>query len=507
MNYGVHYNGRRRLSSQGGSLDIIAVILLSLVEDRMVEKIVFGTDGWRGVIAEDYTFANVRRAAQGFASYMIEQGKSGDWFIIGFDKRFDSEYFAQAAAEVLAGNGLKVYLTDGATPTPVIAYSVVEKKASGAINITASHNPPTDNGFKVRNEHGGAIAPEGLTRIESLIPDNVSEVKRIPIQDAEKNGLVIRFDPAPAYISHLQDLIDLESIKSAHLKVMVDCMWGNGAGWFPRLLSGGNIEVLEIHNERNPSFPEMKRPEPIPPNIDVGLVKTLETRSDVLLITDGDADRVGVGDENGQFVNQLRVYALLAFYFLEVRGERGPIVKTLSSTSMLEKLGKIYDVPVYETGVGFKYVAPKMLETDAMLGGEESGGYAFRGNVPERDGILAGLYILDMMIKLQKKPSELIELLFSKIGAHYYDRVDRSFSGDRSAREKRILDAKPEMIGGLRCTGLNTTDGYKFFLEDGGWCLIRFSGTEPIMRVYCETTHQDKVQGILKDGLRIAGLD
>lgn len=473
----------------------------------MADKIKFGTDGWRGVIAEDYTFDNVRRAAQGFASYMLENGKSGHWFVVGYDKRFDSEYFAQAAAEVLAGNGLKAYLTCDATPTPVIAYAVVDKKASGAINITASHNPPTDNGFKVRDEHGGAIAPDGLTRIESLIPDDLKDVKRVALKEAEEQGLIQVFDPAPAYIEHLKDLIDLESIRSAPLKVVVDCMWGNGSGWFPRLLSGGNIEILEIHNERNPSFPEMKRPEPIPPNINVGLAKTLDTKADVLLITDGDADRVGVGDEHGEFVNQLRVYALLAYYFLEVRGERGPIVKTLSSTSMLEKLGKLYNVPVYETGVGFKYVAPKMLETNAMLGGEESGGYAFRGNVPERDGILAGLYILDMMIKLKQKPSGLIDILFSKIGPHYYDRVDRAFTGNRADREQKILDAKPEFIGGLRCTGLNTTDGFKFILEDGGWCLIRFSGTEPIMRVYCETTHGDKVKGILMDGLRIAGLN
>ena len=173
---------------------------------------------------------------------------------------------------------------------------------------------------------------------------------------------------------------------------------------------------------------------------------------------------------------------------------------------MLEKLGKIYDVPVYETGVGFKYVAPKMLETDAMIGGEESGGYAFRGNVPERDGILAGLYILDMMVRLQKKPSELLAILFAKVGGHYYDRIDRTFSGDRASREQRILDAKPEKIGGMKVTGLNTTDGYKFILEDGGWLLIRFSGTEPIMRVYCETTNEKAVPAILQDGLKIAGL-
>lgn len=473
----------------------------------MSHTIRFGTDGWRGVIAEDYTFANVRRATQGYASYMIRHGKAGATFVIGHDKRFHSENFALAAAEVMAGNGLKVLLTDGATPTPVIAFSVVHHKAAGAINITASHNPPTDNGFKVRNEFGGAIDPEGLKEIESLIPEDESEVKRMPASEAEAKGLIQRFDPAPAYIEHLKELIDVEPIKQAGLKIVVDCMWGNGAGWFPRILSGGKTEIIEIHNERNPIFPEMKRPEPIPPNINVGLKKTVDSGADVLLITDGDADRVGVGDEKGNFINQLQVYALLALYLLEVRGERGAIVKTLSTTSMLEKLGKMYNIPVYETGVGFKYVAPKMLETNAMIGGEESGGYAFRGNVPERDGILAGLYILDMMVKLQRKPSELIDLLFSKVGPHFYDRVDRTFTGERSAREQAILAANPNTIGGLKVTGLNTTDGFKFSLEDGGWLLIRFSGTEPIMRVYCETTHKDRVPYILKDGLKIAGLE
>jgi len=289
--------------------------------------------------------------------------------------------------------------------------------------------------------------------------------------------------------------------------VVIDTMWGNGAGWFPRILNGGNIQLVEIHNTRNPSFPEMKRPEPIPPNIDVGLKTTVDQKADLLLVTDGDADRLGVGDEFGNFVNQLQVYALLAYYLLEVRKERGPIVKTLSTTSMLEKLGKLYNVPVYETGVGFKYVAPKMMETNAMIGGEESGGYAFRGNVPERDGILAGLYMMDMVVRLNMKPSQLIDLLFSKVGAHYYDRIDTSFTGDRQTREQRIINAKPATIGGLIVTGLNPMDGYKFSLEDGGWLLIRFSGTEPIMRVYCETTHKDRVQAILKDGLKIAGLD
>jgi phosphomannomutase len=287
---------------------------------------------------------------------------------------------------------------------------------------------------------------------------------------------------------------------------MVDTMWGNGAGWFPRLLAGGKTRVLEIHNARNPIYPEMQRPEPIQPNVDAGLAATVANKADVLLITDGDADRMGLGDEKGQFIDQLRAFGLLAYYLLEVRGQRGAIVKTLSTTTMLNKLGKLYDVPVYDTGVGFKYIAPKMMETDAMIGGEESGGYAFRGNVPERDGILAGLFVLDMMVKLKKKPTELIEWLFAKVGAHYYDRIDSLFTGDRKEREQTIHKANPATLGGLKVTSLDTTDGFKFNLEDGGWMLIRFSGTEPKIRVYTETTHQDKVQAILQDGLRVAGV-
>ncbi len=473
----------------------------------MTNDIRFGTDGWRGRIAEDYTFANVRRCAQGFATYLLKSGYKDQWVIVGYDMRFHGENFAIAVAEVLAGNGLRVYLTDGASPTPVISYSVVARQAVGAVNVTASHNPPTDNGFKVRDENGGAIPPAGLKEIESLIPATQSEARRKPFADAEAGGMVVRFDPAPDYIKHIQTLIDLQPIKDAGLKVLVDPMWGNGAGWFTRLLAGGKTEVIEIHNERNPIFPEMSRPEPIPPNVDAGLQATLDHKADVLIINDGDADRVGIGDEKGRFIDQLRAYGLLAYYLLEVRGERGPIVKTISTTKMLNKLAKIYDVPVHETGVGFKYVAPKMVETQALIGGEESGGYAFRGHVPERDGILAGLFVLDMMVQLQRKPSELIDLLFSKVGGHYYDRIDTPFQGERQDKIDRIIAANPATIGGLKVTDFVTIDGYQFILEDGGWLLIRFSGTEPIIRVYCETTHQDKVQAILQDGLRIAGIE
>jgi alpha-D-glucose phosphate-specific phosphoglucomutase len=466
----------------------------------------FGTDGWRGEIANDYTFANVRRCAQGFASYLQAKGLADKGVVVGYDKRFHSENFAAACAEVMAANGIHVWLTDGATPTPVISYAAVYHRAAGAINITASHNPPTDNGFKVRDSNGGAIDPAGLKEIEARIPAS-DAVKALPLKAARAQGLVQVFDASLPYIEHLKDLIDLEPIKAAGFKIVVEPMWGNGAGWFPRLLAGGKTEVIEVHNERNPIFPEMDRPEPIPPNVNVGLNKTVELGADVCLITDGDADRMGIGDEHGRFVNQLEVYALLALYFLEVRGERGAIVKTLSTTSMLEKLGQLYDVPVVSTGVGFKYIAPKVMELDALLGGEESGGYAFRGNVPERDGILGNLYLLDFMVKTGKKPSELLAYLFSKVGAHYYDRIDtRCTPAERDAVADRVISARPETIGGLKVTGLDTTDGFKFLLGEDGWVLIRLSGTEPIVRVYTETTHQDKVQAILQDGLKIAGL-
>jgi len=468
----------------------------------------FGTDGWRGKIAEDYTFAAVRRCAHGFASYLLETEGDSDPVVVGYDRRFASEAFARAVAEVMAGNGLRVLLTDGATPTPAISYSVVAQGGCAAVNITASHNPASDNGFKVRDRNGGAVPPEGLKRIENGIPATSADVPRLPYRDGVEQGRIKVFDPAPAYDEQLGRLVDLPHLRQAGFTVLYDPMWGNGAGWFERLLAGGTTQVQTIHQLHNPLFPDMSRPEPIRPNIDTGLRQTVERGADVLIINDGDADRVGLGDEHGHFIDQLRAFGLLAYYFLEVRGERGPIVKTLSTTSILNKLGKLYDVPVHETGVGFKYVAPKMLETGAMIGGEESGGYAFQNHVPERDGILAGLYLLDMMSRLERSPSQLVDLLFETVGAHYYDRIDSPLPpGERSEYRERIEAAEPETIGGLKVTGRSDQDGYKFDLGDDGWLLIRFSGTEPIVRVYCETTDPDRVQPILRDGLRIVGLD
>ena len=476
-----------------------------------MSDIIFGTDGWRASIAEDYTFDNVRRCAQGFAGYLkaTYPDELARGAVIGGDTRFRSEEFAAAAAEELAGNGIPVHFCGGGVPTPVISFGATERHALGAINITASHNPPQDNGFKVRDPNGGAIDPDGLKAIEAQIPDSVAGVTRMDFDAGVKAGLIRKYDPVPAYDARIRSLVDVEAIKDAGFTVLVDNMWGNGSGYLSRFIAGGKTQVVEYHADRNPIFPEMRRPEPIPPNVNAGLAKARAIGADAVCIMDGDADRCGLGDENGQFVDQLRVFGLLAMYFLEIRGERGPIVKTLSTTSMLDKLGLRYGVPVINTGVGFKYVAPAMMEHHGLIGGEESGGYAFRGHVPERDGILGNLYLLDMMRRTGKKPTELLAMLFDLVGGpHYYDRIDTRLKDNamKAAAKARLDTAMPATIAGLRVTNKVTVDGYQFIMEDGGWVLIRFSGTEPLIRVYCETMHGDKVQAILHDGLRLAGL-
>ncbi len=472
----------------------------------MATPIKFGTDGWRGIIADDYTFENVRRCAHGMAQYLVDTGQSRRGLVIGYDTRFESDLFAQAAAEVVAGHGIKVYLVDKPTPTPVITYAILDKKTEGAINITASHNPPIWNGFKVRADYAGAIAPEGLKEIEARIPPPTN-VKRVPFDDAIRKGMIEIFDPDPAYWSKLATLVDVDPIKRAGLTVAVDSMWGAGAGWFEHILAGGQTRVVEIHDARNPAFPEMNNPEPIPPNVN-GLMELVQReRADLGIATDGDADRVGGSTEKGVFIDQLQMYALLALYLLEVRGYRGAIVRTLNTTSMLDLLGKRFGVPVHETGVGFKYVAPKMLETDAMIGGEESGGYAFRGHIPERDGLVAGLFLMDFVVQTGKRPSQLLDHLFELVGPHYYERIDTDFPEEqRGAIQKRLQDARPSEIAGFKVVGINTMDGFKFLLADGGWLVIRFSGTEPIMRFYVETTQQSKRQELLQAGLKLAGL-
>jgi alpha-D-glucose phosphate-specific phosphoglucomutase len=475
----------------------------------MDKTIKFGTDGWRAVIAEDFTFDNVRACAQGVANYLNQAKLAERGLVIGYDTRFASEDFAATAAEVIAGNKIKVNLCSNAAPTPVISYAVTATKSAGAIIITASHNPARWNGFKYKDSTGASSSTELAAQIEKNANEVLSTggVKRLPLANGLNSGLIAYLDPAPVYFKQLERLVDLEVIRQSRLKVLVDSMYGAGGGYFKALLQGGKIEITEINDEHNPSFPEIN-PEPIAKNLTKLSSLIKEQKADVGLANDGDADRIGIVDEKGNFLNQHQVFALLVLYFLEVRGERGAIIKTLSDTVMIDQLGKLFNVPVYETLVGFKYVAPLMIEKDALIGGEESGGYGFRGHVPERDGILAGLYFLDFMIKTGKTPSQLLDYLFRKVGPHYYDRLDFHVSpGDRQKLTNTLASGDFGLtIAGSKVAKVDTTDGYRYLLTDDSWLLIRFSGTEPLVRIYAEGHSPEQVQKLLESGRKLLGL-
>ncbi len=471
-------------------------------------QIKFGTDGWRGIIADDFTFDNVRICAQGVADYVKQNALSGRGLVVGYDTRFASEDFAAAAAEVIAGNDIKVHLCLKPAPTPVVSFTVPATKAAGAIVITASHNPGSWNGFKYKSQDGASAPSEITAQIEKNISHITrdKQIKRLALDKALRKGLVDYLDPSPAYFGRLNQLINLEQLRRQKLTVIVDPMYGAGAGYFRALLEGGNTKITEINAERNPSFPGIQ-PEPIAKNLTKLSRLVVEQKADIGLATDGDADRIGIVDEKGEFLNQHQVFALLCLYLLEVRSERGAMVKTLTSTEMISRLGKIFDVPVYETAVGFKYVAPLMEQHNAIIGGEESGGYGFRGHIPERDGILAGLYFLDFMAETGKTASQLLEHLYGKVGPHYYERID---SHVRKDKRKEITDKlasnPPETLAGAQITWLDTTDGFRFFLADESWLLIRFSGTEPLVRLYAEAETLEKVRNLLDEGRRLIGV-
>jgi alpha-D-glucose phosphate-specific phosphoglucomutase len=428
--------------------------------------------------------------------------------IIGYDTRFASEEFTAASAEVLAGNGIKVYLTPSATPTPVISYGVLSKKAAGAIIITASHNPGEWNGFKYKDENGWSASDEVTSKIISVINKSYAagKVNRLALAEAKKKKLVLMTDLAPVYFKQISKLVDIEGLKRANLKVVIDPLYGAGIGYLKRILEGGSLKLLEIHGTCNPIFPGL-HPEPIPPHLNELADAVKKNKANVGLATDGDADRMGIIDEKGDFVTQLQVFALLCLYFLEVRGKRGAIIKTLTTTNMANLLGKLYNVPVFQTPVGFKYIAPLMKSENAIIGGEESGGYGFRGHVLERDGVLGNLFFLDFMVKTGKNPSKLLEFLYSKVGPHYYNRVDIKFPEvERKKIIERVCNHPLGTMDGAKVLKLDTADGYRFMLADNSWLLIRFSGTEPLLRIYCETNTPERALRLLQIGKKIAGV-
>jgi alpha-D-glucose phosphate-specific phosphoglucomutase len=474
----------------------------------MPARIKFGTDGWRAVIAEDFTFDNVRACAQGVADYLKNSGMGQGGIVIGYDTRYASEDFAAACAEVLAGNGIRAILLSKVAPTPVTSYTVTTLKADGGIMITASHNPGNYNGFKYKLDTGSSASTEAVAAIEKNTNDALDngKVKRLEIKEAIRKKFVSFHDPFQSYARHLGKLIDIEELKKHRLKIVVDSMFGAGIGYFKDLLDGGQIQIHEINKVRNPLFPGIQ-PEPIGKNLGKLARHVIRDNAIVGFATDGDSDRIGLVDENGRYRNTQEVFCLLAMYLLEIRKERGALVKTLTSTDMLYKIGELFNVPVFETQVGFKYVAPIMLRENAMLGGEESGGYGFRGHIPERDGILAGLFLLDYIIRTGKTPTQLLQDIYHKVGPHYYDRVDAHLD---EATKKQILSklsaGNIETILQRKVVKLDTRDGFRYKLEDGSWLLMRFSGTEPLVRIYAESNAIEEVQKLLQYGQELVGV-
>jgi phosphomannomutase len=478
------------------------------------DRIVFGTDGWRARVADDFTFENVRRCADGVAAYVAERGEQAKGVVVAYDRRFASEHFAIAAAEVLLARGIPVAYAARAVPTQMSSYEVVARGAAAGVVITASHNPWTDNGFKVKAASGSAAGLEILAVLEARIAANGGgAIERRPFPDAEAAGLVERFDPYPGYEQFLRRTLDLDALRAADVHVLVEPMWGAGAGWIPRLLGGegSRIRVTEIHQERNPYFGGVN-PEPIRPNIDESLALLAGGGFDLGLLLDGDADRAGAADERGTFIHQLQVFGLLMYYLVEHRGMRQPVVKSVNTTSMAERLGERYGVPVYETPVGFKYVGPRMIETGAMMGGEESGGFGFGMHLPERDGIYTDLLLLDLFLRERAAGrwpvSQAIAHLHEIAGPSWYQRVDVHVNRDTypALKERLLVDLQrnaPTTLAGqpvARTDALSTNDGFKFFTGDGSWLLVRFSGTEPLVRVYTEASSKDAADAIIRAG-------
>jgi phosphomannomutase len=472
----------------------------------MTDPIKFGTDGWRGIIADDFTYANVRRVAQGTAEYM--KSRSNDPIaVVGYDCRFASEDFARAVADIFATNGVRTLIFDRPSPTQVASWTVIDRKATGAAVVTASHNPYQFSGIKYKPETGSSAPSEVIAELESRI----NALDHVPPGDHRAaRELVSVYDPRPPYYTQVGRMVNLDAIKGAGLRIVHECMYGSGYGYISDLIGGGRTNVTELHNQRNPLFGGVS-PEPIRPNIDSAIAVMTVGNQDLCICTDGDADRVGIIDETGRFINQLQVFALLMLYLFEVRGMRGPVIKTVNMTAMADKLGAEFGSRVFEVPVGFKNVAPKMIETEAVLGGEESGGFGVRGHIPERDGILIGLMFADMIVKANKPLSAILADLESRVGPHAYARHDihlprETYDADR----KRILETleknEPQEVAGVRVQRVRSDDGFKFYLEDGSWVLLRASGTEPLIRVYSEAADSEAVEARLKALEEIVGI-
>jgi phosphomannomutase len=428
--------------------------------------------------------------------------------VVGFDTRFLSDRYAAEVARVLAGNGYTVHLTQGDAPTPAISYTVRNLGAIAGIVITASHNAPRYNGVKLKASYGGSALREQCRRVEVYLNDN-EERGRGPnlmdYQQARKLGLIQRFNPLPAYYDHLRQLINFDAIAENPQRIVVDSMYGSGRGIIKSILKGTGCEVREIRGEMNPGFGGV-HPEPIARYLG-SLAGAISTgMGDLGIATDGDGDRIGAMDERGNFVDPHKIMALSMRYLVEDKGWRGPAVRTVSTTRMIDRLAKAHDLPVYETPVGFNYIADHMLKEDILIGGEESGGITFRGHIPEGDGALMALLLIEMVSTSGASLSELVESLIKEYGPVHYQRTDLRLSQPISKDQmtRQLLEETPPEIGGEQVIDIQSLDGVKFILADDSWLLIRPSGTEPVLRVYAEGRSPEMVQDLLKYGELVA---
>ncbi len=465
----------------------------------------FGTDGWRAVISDTFTFNNLRLVAQAIADMIVEAYGNGNLeVVIGYDTRFLSDRYASEVARVMAANGIVAWLTRADTPTPAVSYSVVHKKAAAGLVITASHNAPRYNGIKLKSAYGGSASPEQGRMVESFLERNQESMhgpNLVDFDTAVRQNLIRKFDPAWAYYEHLATLIDLDVVSNGELRIVADPMYGSGRGALKEILSRTRCHVHEIRGEMNPGFGGI-HPEPIGRYLAALSAAIQNGLGSVGIATDGDADRVGAMDNLGQFVDPHRIFALVLRYLLQEREWRGAVVRTVSTTRMVDRLAERHNLPLHETPVGFNHIAEYMINGGVLMGGEESGGMSIQGHIPEGDGVLMGLLLLEVIAAAGVPLSELVDDLLQDVGPSHYARTDLRLARPvaKSEMVRRLTESAPAKIGGVAVQDVSTVDGVKYLMADTGWLLIRPSGTEPVLRVYAESPEARMVQEMLAYG-------
>lgn len=458
----------------------------------------FGTDGWRAVTGNGFTMKNVRIVAQAIADCILAAEKDAV-IAVGYDTRFMSDVFARECALVLAANGIKVLLSETVTPTPVLSHLVKYRQATGGIVFTASHNPYQYNGIKYKAGYGGPALPGIICGIEDRL--YCSEPKTVDFDEVRKTGLIECLNGEWDYICQLRSLVDIDKINTSLPKVIIDPMHGAGAGLIPKILGAGGTQIREIRANRDVLFGGVN-PEPISHNLQVLSQVVREVKAQAGLATDGDADRIGAVDANGEFVNAHSIFALILRYLVKKRGLSGGVAKTFSTSRMIDKLAAKHNLPVTETPIGFKYICELFLSEDILIGGEESGGIGFKNHIPERDGILCILLVMEIMAEYKITLNELVNELMQEIGYHYYDRADLHLAaGNQRTRLQEMLTNGPPDFAGMKVEEVLTLDGTKLVFGDGSWILFRASGTEPVIRVYTEADSPEKVDKLLQAGV------